>query len=264
MTAEKICIICGEDCAARPRLKDSNGQYACQACVQAKQRPKQASARPPKAATPTNKPVAKQEAPAAGGGVGFSMDNFLGDVHTADANPCPKCGLGRPADAVVCMQCGFDSASGRAISTRVSKDKTKKVRSAPQVSSGTIFLIVIVALLALLPGLAFASEEAAMPALLGGIIWYLVAYIMMVGGAFSDDDKFWGWLGALFWVPLAGTFCWLAFVFYYCTIGGQRGIWKLNFWAAVLAMIAVAAVIGTVHPSLLEDASTSSTLTDPP
>ncbi len=253
MTAEKICIVCGADCADRPRLKDSQGRYACQDCVKAKQRSKKKAAAEPHPA----KAVSRQEAQAPGGGAGFSMDNFLGDVHTADSNPCPKCGLGRPADAVVCMQCGLDSASGRSISTRVSKEKAQKVRSAPQVSSGTIFLIVIVALLALLPGLAFVSKEAAMPALLAGVIWYLVAYIMMVAGAFSDDDKFWGWLGALFWVPLAGSFCWLAFVLYYCTIGGQRGTWKLNFWAAILASIAVAAIIGAVHPSLLEDASAS-------
>lgn len=254
--AEKICIICGEDCADRPRLKDSNGQYACQACVEAKKRRRTEPM--PSAAT------VQKDAPVAGDGIGFSMDDYLGDVRPADANPCPKCGMGRPDDAVVCMRCGFNSESGRAISTRVSKEKVKRARSAPRVSRGAVFLVVIAAMFALLPGMAFASKDAAMPMFFLGVLWYLVAYFMMVSAAFYDDDKFWGWLGILFWVPIAGTFCWLAFVLVYCTIGGQRGTWKLNFWAAVFAIIAVATIIGTVHPSLLEDDSPPETLIDSP
>ncbi|UYV11341.1 MAG: hypothetical protein NCW75_08490 [Phycisphaera sp.] len=264
MTAEKICIICGDDCAARPRLKDSKGQYACQACVEAKKRSKQApTPKPPTAPVA----VAQDDAPAAGADIGFSMDDYLGDAQAPESSStshCPNCGSPKAAGTVVCMQCGFDSASGKAMSTKVRKAKPQKDRRAPRLSRGAVFLIVIAAMLVLLPGLAFASKEAAMPALLLGVIWYFVAYFMMVSSAFYDEDKFWGWLGILFWIPIAGTFCWLAFVLYYCTIGGQRGTWKLNFWAAVLATIAVAAVIGTIHPSLIEDVSSSSTLTDPP
>ncbi|MEM7621932.1 MAG: hypothetical protein AAF235_01870 [Planctomycetota bacterium] len=33
----KTCVICGVDCAGRPRIKDSRGRYACQVCFDAKQ-----------------------------------------------------------------------------------------------------------------------------------------------------------------------------------------------------------------------------------
>ncbi len=34
-TAGKTCIYCGEDCSTRPRVRDQQGRYACQACVKA-------------------------------------------------------------------------------------------------------------------------------------------------------------------------------------------------------------------------------------
>lgn len=248
MTAEKICIVCGADCADRPRLKDSQGRYACQSCVEAKRRPRRAA----KAKAP--KPVAAV-APSAGDGAGFSMDQFLGDVRPADANPCPKCGMGRPTDAVVCMQCGFDSASGRAMNTKVGKDKPKKVRSAPRLSGGSVTLIIIGAMFVLLPVLALVSPEAAAIALIATIIWNLVAYAYMVGAAFRDDDKFWGFLGVLFWVPLAGQFCLLAFVLYYCTIGSHRGIRKLNYWASFFAQLIIVGILFMNNPDLFTESS---------
>ena len=28
----KVCVICGEDCSGRPRIKDSNGRYYHKSC----------------------------------------------------------------------------------------------------------------------------------------------------------------------------------------------------------------------------------------
>jgi hypothetical protein len=254
VTAEKICVVCGADCAARPRLKDSQGRYACQSCVEAKRRPRQAAKAKAKPTEPVKAPK-PAAAPSAGAGDAFDMDQFLGTVHTADANPCPKCGMGRAADAVVCMQCGFDSAAGRAMSTKVGKDKPKKVRSAPRLSGGSVSLIIIGAMLVLLPLVALVSPEAAAIALIATIIWNLVAYAYMVGAAFRDDDKFWGWLGILFWVPLAGQFCVLAFVLYYCTIGSHRGIRKLNYWASFFAQLLIVGVLFLNNPDMFTEST---------
>lgn len=270
MPAEKICVVCGTDCADRPRLKDANGRYACQDCVEAKRR---AATGGRAQARPTAKPKPRPTAPAAGRAgaatsgstnaptsAGFSMDAYLEGVHTPDANPCPKCGAGRAADAVVCMQCGFDSASGRAMSTKVGKDKPKRARgSAPRVSGGMVGVIVALGLLALLPLIALASPEAAGLTLLVAVVWHLVAYVMMVVAAFRDDDRFWGIIGALFWIPLAGGLCALAFALYYCTIGSQRGVWKLNYWAAFFAFLIVFAMFASNNPDLFSGATPADT-----
>ncbi len=237
MTAEKICIICGADCAARPRLKDSKGQYACQACVKSRQRSRQA----PKAPAP----VATEAPPAIGDGVGFSMDDYLGDAPAAaSADPgshCPNCGAAKAAGAVVCMQCGYDSASGKAISTKVRKAKVKKTRRAPRVSGGTIFGIIALAMLILLPMMATVSQEAAVFAIVAASVWYLVAYLMMVVAAFRDGDTMWGIIGLLFWVPLVNLLT-VVFAVYYCIFASERGSWKLNFWAAFFASVIVTIV----------------------
>lgn len=251
MSAEKLCIICGEDCAGRPRLKDSKGQYACQACVEAKKRPRPA----PKAKAPSV-PVAV--APPAGDDAGFGMDQFLGDVRPADANPCPKCGMGRPEDAVVCMQCGFDSASGRGMSTKVSKEKVKRARRTPRLSGGKAYVVIALSMLVLLPALAIFSPVAGFIGLGIAFLWYVVSYAYMVGAAFRDDDRFWGFLGVLFWLPLAGQFCWLAFVLYYCTIGSQRGVRKLNFWAAFFTIWIIVGIFYTYDLDSLPGASPAS------
>lgn len=250
MTAEKICVVCGADCAARPRLKDSQGRYACQSCVEAKRRPRQAAKAKAKPTEPVKAPK-PAAAPSAGAGDAFDMDQFLGTVHTADANPCPKCGMGRAADAVVCMQCGFDSAAGRAMSTKVGKDKPKKVRSAPRLSGGSVSLIIIGAMLVLLPLVALVSPEAASLVLVVAGLWALVAYVYMIGAAFRDDDKFWGIIGLLVLVPVVGGLCWLAFVLYYCTIGSQRGVRKVNYWAALFAFWIIFGILATSNPDLL-------------
>jgi hypothetical protein len=247
--AEKICVICGEDCSARPRLKDSGGQYACQSCVEAR-RPQAPKAR----ARPAPAAVAVDQAPDAGGGIGFSMDDYLGDAApAASADPgshCPNCGAGKAAGAVVCMQCGYDSASGKAMSTKVRKAKVQKARRGPRISGGTVYVVAALAMLVLLPALALASPEAAVIGLIVAVIWNFVGYIYMVGAAFRDDDKFWGILGVMFWVPVVGGICWLAFVLYYCTIGSQRGMRKLNYWASLVALWTILGIMFANNPDL--------------
>lgn len=45
----KICVICGEDCSGRPRIKDSKGMYYCKSCHEEalRRKPARAEAAPP-------------------------------------------------------------------------------------------------------------------------------------------------------------------------------------------------------------------------
>lgn len=55
----KICVICGEDCSGRPRIKDSKGRYYCKSCHEEALRRKQA----PAEAAPPPKPKPELELP---------------------------------------------------------------------------------------------------------------------------------------------------------------------------------------------------------
>lgn len=56
-TTEKTCVLCGENCSRKPRVKDDRGRYYCKTCHQA------ALARQAKAAQPSHGTV-RQSAPA--------------------------------------------------------------------------------------------------------------------------------------------------------------------------------------------------------
>ncbi|MCW5756617.1 MAG: hypothetical protein KIT54_05205 [Phycisphaeraceae bacterium] len=261
MAVEKICIICGTDCSGRPRLKDPQGQYACQACVEAQQSPRQPA---PAAKKPRPRaPVAAVHDEVPSIGAGFDMDQFLEGTQgsilagatAAGASPashCPGCGASRAAGAVVCMQCGFDSSTGKAIGTKVRKAKVRKARRGPRISGGSGFMIVAVAMLVLLPLMAMTSTEAAAIAFLIAALWNLAGYIYMVVAAFRDGDAFWGIIGVLVILPLVGGLCALAFVLYYCTIGSERVSRKLNYWSSFLAVLFTFGILAMNNPALLE------------
>ena len=234
-------------------MKDSKGRYACRSCVEAKKKPRKPAA---PAASTAPIAIAEDDAPAADAGGGFSMDQFLGGVETPDAETvsyCPNCGAPRAAGAVVCMDCGFNSEPGAAINTKVLKAKTKKERRAPKLSGGVIFALVALGMVVGIALLAQVSREAALAAALIAAAWQIVAYVIMVFAAFHDDDKFWGIIGALSWIPLVGGLCGLAFALYYCTIGSERRSLKLNYWAAVLAGIIVIVSIAANDISLFAE-----------
>ena len=79
----KVCVVCGADCAGRPRVKDPRGRYFCKPCyetaVQNKKHAKEAAAAP---STPRG---------------------------------CPGCGRPLATNAVLCINCGFDLTTGQAV-----------------------------------------------------------------------------------------------------------------------------------------------------
>jgi len=135
---EKLCVICGEDCSTRPRIKDKQGRYACRACYE--RRANEADAMEETAVD--EEALSEEEAgafdPGATGGAGgtasgltgtgtavadFGIDRLMpedpGDQAAADdasfhvlaaaeqlGDLCAHCGAPIAAEAETCAACG--------------------------------------------------------------------------------------------------------------------------------------------------------------
>lgn len=141
-SSEKVCVLCGQSCAGQARIKNAQGQYAHQACAQAK--------------------AAKPSAPAKVD-PGQDDDDLMGallDDLPAPAGPsavaeggvragCPGCGSALVPGQVICMSCGFNTQSGKAGKTRVVAPKPGKPATEPGLAgkagefakAGTTFLL---------------------------------------------------------------------------------------------------------------------------
>ncbi len=158
---EKLCVLCGESCVGKPRIKNAQGQYAHSACVEARKNQSQAVEEP-------------QYEDALGLG-DDGMDDLLGDIGMEEpaaighgANACPGCGQRVAEGAVVCMSCGYNAQTGRSISTKSKEMATPGAGSA--VLGGA----------AKMGGLAASPMLPLIGALIGGLIgatiWAAVAF----------------------------------------------------------------------------------------
>ncbi len=81
----KICALCGQDCANRPRVKDASGRYCCQACYDAATAAQLAigkeSEAPPPAIEDEPQPYAVQS----------TTCSVCGATCPPDAQACPNC-----------------------------------------------------------------------------------------------------------------------------------------------------------------------------
>lgn len=138
----KICRYCQKDCAGKPRLKDEQGRYACKSCHEAAlaARGPANTARPPAAAlapaavadtdddpfadlrTLGEEPIAVAGASAGGGGGGGGDGGIGGRGGAGLMRGCVGCGAPLAADAVICVGCGTNQASGKARKTRTGTD----------------------------------------------------------------------------------------------------------------------------------------------
>lgn len=245
--ADKICVICGEDCSTRPRVKSPEGQYACRACMERREAER---ARP--AAALTNDDFALDDL---GQHEAYDIDDRFSDIESpqVESNPCPNCGLPRSGGAVVCMSCGFNSASGAKVTTAFTSEKVKKERSTPAIPAEWWFPLLGVGGLIAWPVIATTSEAGFGVAFLAAALWNLIAYIMMIVAAFKDDDSKWGIIGICAWVPVIGWVASLFFVLYYCIFGSTRTGWKVNYWCSFFAVITIVVVLFTMFPDMLAE-----------
>ncbi len=116
---EKQCVVCRKSCVGHPRIKNAQGQYAHRACVDEKGRPK---------APAQAKPDPDPDLQALGfdddgfGDMGDLLDDIsstpAGDAQSGLVAACPSCGVAMQPGTVVCMQCGYNTNSGKALKTK--------------------------------------------------------------------------------------------------------------------------------------------------
>jgi len=161
---EKQCVICGESCVGQPRIRNEKGQYAHRSCAEAKQ-----TAKP--------EPMQNEHDPDLAA-LGFDDDGFgdmsdlLPDTPPEPQQPalraaCPSCGTALDSGVVVCLNCGYNTASGKALKTKA-KDKNTSIAGGAMVSGvagkagGASIAILMPILGALIAGAIGASVWAGM------------------------------------------------------------------------------------------------------
>ncbi|HZW09507.1 MAG TPA: zinc ribbon domain-containing protein [Phycisphaerales bacterium] len=121
----KICGICGENCAARPRVKDASGRYFCRSCAEGRAAGARVAA--PPAREPLTLPPEIEADP-------YEIDPGASPVPVEMAGaveptrPCPVCMRSMAPGARICVSCGYDGAKGVQTSTLVEKSTRKGKR----------------------------------------------------------------------------------------------------------------------------------------
>ncbi|MCL4741607.1 MAG: hypothetical protein KJZ54_05315 [Phycisphaerales bacterium] len=106
----KVCVICKQDCSGRPHVKDKQGRYACRACIEKQQ------------ARSASKPTLQPQP----GGMDPVMARLVEGSVAVKSTPCPQCSSPIPPGGVVCVQCGFNTETGKSMRTRVTVEEPEK------------------------------------------------------------------------------------------------------------------------------------------
>jgi len=114
----KVCRICQQDCSAKARVRDPEGNYYCRSCFD-----EQKAAEAQSAAAPAMAAVgAGEEDPGlAVEEEGYGLADLMGDIGPGGegSSMCPECGYAIRAGAALCVHCGYDPVKGKAIRTAV-------------------------------------------------------------------------------------------------------------------------------------------------
>jgi hypothetical protein len=152
--AGKTCVVCGQDCSGKPRVKDPAGHYFCKPCYDQALQRKQAAA----VAAP-----AAEEDPFA-----LHLEEIVSEIPEAPSmHACPKCGAAMAEGAQLCVHCGFNARTG-------ARTRTIAVKSRPTTPGGSAWPIVVGVVSIVLGG--------------GGAILYgfqLLGFVMAATGATS-------------------------------------------------------------------------------
>jgi hypothetical protein len=139
----KTCVVCGQDCTDRPRVKDNRGRYFCQPCFQ-KLEQKQKAAAPPQAVAvaaaakaPAAKPAARS-APAGGPDLLSDLATMAAAAPAAEIERnCPACSKPLAPNAIFCTNCGYNIQTGQRVSVQAMKaTKVRKTGSSSAAISG--------------------------------------------------------------------------------------------------------------------------------
>lgn len=108
MTETKVCIVCGEDCSDRPRLRNSTGRYACRACIDAKRQARERF-RAERARRIAEHDPEEQVSPIFANlndTTGWmAADTIEAATHGRHGPHCPVCGKVTRGDGLICVEC---------------------------------------------------------------------------------------------------------------------------------------------------------------
>lgn len=112
----KVCVSCGRDCSAMPRVKDAAGRYTCDPCFRAAQARRVApAAAPTRVVAPGSRSAPSAVPPEAAG------DDLLAklvDESLAEASKgCPNCRSPMKSKQTLCVACGFNRELGKTLQT---------------------------------------------------------------------------------------------------------------------------------------------------
>ena len=115
-TAAKNCIVCGEDCAQRDRVKNRQGKYICKPCYdKAKSKKAAAGTKPVKTAAKS----ATRNGPLPSFDLAV-MQELADQERTAPAldvvaSICPSCRQPRERWVPICPSCGYNMQTGHKV-----------------------------------------------------------------------------------------------------------------------------------------------------
>lgn len=125
----KVCVACGVDCAALPRVRDASGTYMCKPCHQAhaaQRAPTEPKPAPAPEARTAPKPVATVDELPPDEGMFGPIAIAESTIASKPAEPCPSCQRLLDPEAIICVGCGYNRNSGLQARTASSKAKQCK------------------------------------------------------------------------------------------------------------------------------------------
>ena len=235
---QKTCVICGEDCSGRPRIKNARGQYACRSCYEARAASK--------APAPAQSEQDSEDYGLAGVLDGLADGGAAEPVVPRNA-ACPACNLPVAAGQAICTSCGCDLRSGKVAKTKVGRNKP--ARQMPSfLSSPWLIIIVGVAFGLVYAGVVTGGSAALLlPFVLMSIVYaifFLGTWLMAFVLAFKDGNNFWGiFLIICPCIPYIGL---AAATYYLFMIGGRPRL------GACYAVILIMGLIGLMIQESLQ------------
>ncbi len=193
----KQCIICGEDCSNRARVKDADGRYACKSCAENATR-QRADAKP--APRPAQRPVAAPVAAPDDDDIDLSaLASVEATATMTESVPCRCCGRGVPDGTETCPFCDGNARSGKSAKSdapRKSKPSGPRFQmpSLPfdiDINGGSLALAALVGFGALL-GLAQVTPIFYGVFGIALIVYGLIFTACVVVIPFRDDQTTWG------------------------------------------------------------------------
>ncbi len=177
--AAKTCAYCGADCTNKPRTKDEAGRYYCKECF-----PLAAAAAKAKGTGGTAPQRAAPGPKAANSAIDPFDDPIIlapdlvvprdeptpaAKAQTAQTElppkSCPSCGVILPGAAVLCTNCGFNTATQKGLKTKIERAKAAKASGHKVAAMGDYA----------------NSLQRFIAALIDGVILAIITTVAMVG-----------------------------------------------------------------------------------